>query len=79
MKQYTEMATNYFKDAKLGKKSNFDYYIFYCVDKNDVGGESFKEEVENYCNVKMENGNVIHTNPMVDFDDSEESEESEEE
>ncbi|KAM9973429.1 hypothetical protein ACTFIW_010518 [Dictyostelium discoideum] len=78
LRDFTTIATNYFKDAKIGIKrkdecSGINYYL-YCGDElDDEEDREFLEDVEKAMNVKRINGKVVHLNSKENNNKSESS------
>ncbi|KAM9942777.1 hypothetical protein ACTFIT_006169 [Dictyostelium discoideum] len=57
LRDFTTIATNYFKDAKIGIKRKDE-----CDELDDEEDHEFLEDVEKAMNVKRINGKVVHLN-----------------
>ncbi|EGC30004.1 hypothetical protein DICPUDRAFT_158329 [Dictyostelium purpureum] len=77
MKQFTEMAVNYYKDAKLGKDSSGYSYILYCMEPDKDNDPDFLARVENKCNIKINDNNELIHNFKKPEEEGEEEEEEE--
>ncbi|KAM9960903.1 hypothetical protein ACTFIW_010063 [Dictyostelium discoideum] len=67
LRDFTTIATNYFKDAKIGIKrkdecSGINYFLYCEGELDDEEDHEFLEDVEKAMNVKRINGKVVHLN-----------------
>ncbi|KAM9992839.1 hypothetical protein ACTFIY_010260 [Dictyostelium cf. discoideum] len=67
LRDFTTIATNYFKDAKIGIKrkdecDGVNYFLYCSGELDDEEDREFLEGVEKAVNVKRINGKVVHLN-----------------
>ncbi|KAM9992152.1 hypothetical protein ACTFIZ_012814 [Dictyostelium cf. discoideum] len=67
LRDFTTIATNYFKDAKIGIKrkdecNGINYFLYCEGELDDEEDREFLKDVEKAMNVKRINGKVVHLN-----------------